>query len=101
MILVGFPLLVWLSTVATKKFRLHVPASGRAWCFFIYLYHYIPVIALKKVLSGKLLSPYSPDWALAGAHLLNALVVLGALSLVYMLMRKILPRTCRVIIGGK
>ena len=81
------------------KVRCHVPAGAAAWCFFIYLYHYILVIALKKGLTAAL-DP-SSWWTLLGVYLAAALVTLAVLTGLFILMKKIMPRVTGVLVGGK
>ena len=74
-------------------------ADAAAWCFFIYLYHYIPVIALKKLL-GQVLDPHS-FFTLTLTYLATALLTLALLSGLYALMRRATPRLLGVLTGGK
>ena len=81
------------------RIRCSVPADAAAWCFFIYLYHYIPVITAKKLL-GSALDPHSFA-ALLGTYLATALLTLGLLTGAYILLKKIFPRLTGVLVGGK
>ena len=81
------------------RIRCKVPASAAAWCFFIYLYHYILVIALKKGMAAAL-DPASL-WPLLGVYLATALVALGLLTGLFILMKRWLPRFTGVLVGGK
>ena len=76
-----------------------VPADAAAWCFFIYLYHYIPVISFKKLL-GSALEPHS-FFALTGTYLATALLTLALVTGVYILLKKTAPRLTGVLVGGK
>ena len=88
-------------TVARWLGRIHcrVPADAAAWCFFIYLYHYILVIALKKWMTA-LLDP-SSFWVLLGVYLTAAIVTLAVLSGLFQLMKTLLPKTTGILVGGK
>jgi len=101
-----FTLGAWLAVCqgdAADKFlgriRCRVPADAAAWCFFIYLYHYIPVISFKKLL-GQAFDPHS-FIALAGTYLAVALLTLGLVSGIYWLLKKTVPRLTGVLVGGK
>ena len=76
-----------------------VDVRSRAWTYFVYLYHYLLVIGVKKGLI-MLLHPQG-TMALLGIYLGSVIIVLGALTLVYGGMRKIMPRVTGVIVGGK
>lgn len=84
----------WISRI-----RCRVPAQAAAWCFFIYLYHYLLVIVLKKGLIATV-NPASM-WTLLGIYLTVALVTLVVLTGIFILMKKWLPRTTSVLVGGK
>ena len=79
--------------------RCRVPADAAAWCFFIDLYHYIPVIALKKLL-GQTLDPHS-FLSLTGVYLAVALLTLALLTGLYYLGKHLAPRVTGVLVGGK
>ena len=81
------------------KVHCRVPAAAAAWCFFIYLYHYILVIALKKGLAVAL-DP-ATTWTLLGVYFATALVTLGVLTGLFLLMKKVFPRVTGVLVGGK
>ena len=76
-----------------------VPASGQAWCFFIYLYHYLFVLALKKLLP-LWLAPQG-FWGLLGTYLLVAVLTLVMLTGLYALLRKAAPKLLQLLTGGK
>lgn len=79
--------------------RCRVPADAAAWCFFMYLYHYIPVISFKKLFIAKL----EPGtlWPLVGTYLAVALLTLCLVTAVYYVMKKLLPKVTGVLVGGK
>ena len=81
------------------RIQCRVPAHAAAWCFFMYLYHYILVIALKKV--G--VAVFQPDgfWTLLGVYLAVALIALAVLTGLFALMKKVLPKTTGILVGGK
>lgn len=81
------------------RFRCKVPADAAAWCFFIYLYHYIPAIAFKKLFIARL-QPLS-FWSLTGVYLAVAVLTLALVTAVYCLMKKGLPKVTSVLVGGK
>ena len=95
----GLPLCIYAAGVIQRRFNLELPPSWQAWCFFIYLYHYVLVIVLKKGLLAWL-QP-TGGWALAGIYMASALITIGVLSLIYVLLRKLAPRVTGVIVGGK
>ena len=79
--------------------RCKVPVDAAAWCFFIYLYHYIPAISFKKLLVAAV-EPQS-FFALAGTYLATALLTLGLVTGIYWLLKKTAPRLTGVLVGGK
>lgn len=81
------------------QIRCQAPADAAAWCFFIYLYHYIPMLVVKKLVVAKLDPQGFP--ALLGCYLAAALLVLGLLSALYPLLKKVAPRMTNVLVGGK
>lgn len=76
-----------------------VPASGQAWCFFIYLYHYLFVLALKKLLP-LWIAPQG-FWGLLGTYLLVAVLTLALLTGLYALLQKTAPKLLQFLTGGK
>ena len=76
-----------------------VDTRSRAWTYFVYLYHYLLIVGVKKGLV-MLLHPQG-TLALVGIYLLSVVLVLGVLTLVYGLMRRVMPRITSFIVGGK
>ena len=76
-----------------------ISVSSRAWCYFVYLYHYLLIIGVKKVLC--MLIPQSSGVNMFLIYILTVLLVLAIVSGVFVLMRKFLPRTTSVLLGGK
>lgn len=76
-----------------------VPRDAAAWCFFIYLYHYIPVLVLKKLVAA-FVDPHS-FVALTVSYLGTAVITLAVVSAVYLVLKKVAPRPTRVLVGGK
>lgn len=76
-----------------------LPASWQAWCFFIYLYHYLCTLVLKKVLPLWL----APEgfWGLLGTYLLVAGLTLVLLTALYALLKKMSPVLLNILSGGK
>ena len=81
------------------KIHCRVPVHAAAWCFFIYLYHYIPVISLKKLFIN-LVDPHT-FIDLAGTYLGTAGLTLAVMSGIFLLMREIAPRVTGILVGGK
>lgn len=81
------------------RIRCKVPAHAAAWCFFIYLYHYLLVIALKKGLIATV-DPAS-FWTLLGVYLTIALVALAVLTGLFIVLKQWLPKTTGILVGGK
>lgn len=75
-----------------------IAADCPRWCFFIYLYHYLPQIAMKKV--GVALLPEINSAGLLAVWICNALILLGGLSLIYVLLRRFTPKLLSVLAGG-
>ncbi len=71
----------------------------RAWTYFIYLYHYLLLIGVKKGLI-LLLHPQGTV-ALIGVWLASVAIVLGVLTGMYALLRRLLPGFTSFIVGGK
>ena len=82
-----------------ERWQGQVPADAAAWCFFIYLYHYLPAIACKKLLA-RFFDPQS-FFALTGTYLAVALLTLGVATGFYLLLKKCFPRLTGVLVGGK
>ena len=72
---------------------------SRAWTYFIYLYHYLLVVGVKKGLA-LLLHPEG-TLALVGVWLASIVIVLGLLTALYSGMRRLLPGFTSFIVGGK
>ena len=72
---------------------------SRAWTYFIYLYHYLLVVGVKKGLA-LLLHPEG-TLALIGVWLASIVIVLGLLTALYSGMRRLLPGFTSFIVGGK
>lgn len=83
----------WLHTESS------IPVSSRAWTFFIYLYHYLLLIGVKKGLA--MLIPFTGIWADVTVWFLSVVIVLAALSAVYALGRRFVPRITGILVGGK
>jgi fucose 4-O-acetylase-like acetyltransferase len=81
------------------KIHCRVPAHAAAWCFFIYLYHYIPAISLKKLFI-YLVDPHT-FIDLAGTFLGTAGLTLAVMSGIFLIMREFAPRVTGIIVGGK
>lgn len=76
-----------------------VRISSRAWTYFVYLYHYLLVIGIKKALVAWL---KPTDTALqVGIYMVTVIGTLLILTITYVLMRKIIPRFTSVLVGGK
>lgn len=69
------------------------------WCYFIFLYHYIPQLIMKKI--GVLLLPEISSGGLIAVWLLNALFLALGLSAIYLLLRRFAPRVLAVVVGSK
>ena len=76
-----------------------VRVSSRAWTYFVYLYHYLLIIGIKKALVAWL---KPTETALqVGIYLVTVIGTLLILTITYALMRKIIPRITSVLVGGK
>ena len=76
-----------------------VPVSARAWTFFIYLYHYLLLIGVKKGLA--MLIPFQGVWGSITVWFFSVILVLAVLTAVYAMGRRYLPRVTGVLVGGK
>ena len=76
-----------------------VDTRSRAWTYFVYLYHYLLIVGVKNGLV-MVLHPQG-TLALVGVYLLSVVLVLGVLTVVYGLMRRVMPGVTGVIVGGK
>ena len=92
-------MMVWIASKLVVFFRIQLKPSIRAWCFFIYLYHYLPLVGLKKLVY----SDVGNDTIIVGIvkYIVVAMIILAVLTVFYLLMRKVLPKVMRVIVGGK
>ena len=79
--------------------KLNIAPSWRAWCFFVYLYHYLLLISTKKFLV-HVLEPKNSAILLA-IWIGSTIFTLGILTLVYFTMRKHTPKLYSVVLGGK
>ena len=98
-LLTGLPVGVWLAISAMQSSRWKIDPSWRAWCFFIYLYHYIPVIGCKKAFV-QFLHPAN-DGVYLATYFASALLVLTVLTGLYFAMKKIVPKLTSILVGGK
>ena len=76
-----------------------IDTRSRAWTYFIYLYHYLLLIGIKKGLV-MLIKPEGTV-ALFGIWLASVVIVLVLLTVIYATMRRLLPSITSVIVGGK
>lgn len=76
-----------------------IDTRSRAWTYFIYLYHYLLLIGVKKGLA-MLLHPEG-TLALIGVWLASVVIVLILLTTLYAGMRRLMPRVTGFIVGGK
>lgn len=76
-----------------------IPITSRAWTFFIYLYHYLLLIGVKKGLAN--LIPFTGIWADVTVWFLSVVIVLTVLTAVYLLGRRFIPRITGILVGGK
>jgi len=79
--------------------RLNFCKISRSWCFFVYLYHYIPMIVVKKVL--VIAMQPTTDAQMLLIYFLSIAIVLGAISLVFIVLRKWLPGVLKLLAGGR
>ena len=92
----------WVSAADTFLLRLRyrpLPASWQAWCFFVYLYHYLFTLVLKKLLPFWLSPAGFPG--LLGCYLAVALLTLALLTGLYGLLKKKTPGLLNLLAGGK
>ncbi len=82
-----------------ERHPVNISPASRAWCYFIYLYHYLLLIGIKKGLI-LWLHPNRSIGYLA-CYFVSVLVVLALLTLAFRLMRRYLPKFTAVLIGGK
>lgn len=82
-----------------QKHPLRIDPSWRAWCLFIYLYHYLLLIATKKFLLHLLQEENSTT--LLAIWFGSAIFTLLFLTLVYFTMRRLIPRLFSILVGGK
>ena len=68
------------------------------WAWFVYLYHYIPQIAMKKV--GLALLPETTSGGLLAVWFGNALILLLGLTFIYYLLYRFAPKLLTVLTGG-
>lgn len=78
---------------------IRIGEEWKQWAWFVYLYHYIPQIVMKKV--GILLLPSITSGGLIAVWLSNAIILIASLSLIYLLLRRFTPGILTVLVGGK
>jgi hypothetical protein len=98
-ILPGFPLMIYAVTLFTEKTGIKAKPQWAAWCFFLYLYHYIPELVFKKVLVEQI-NP-STTWSLIFTLFAVSLLTLAFITGLYFALKKLLPRLTGVLVGGK
>lgn len=79
------------------KHPLRIAPFWKDWAWFVYLYHYIPQIAMKKV--GLALLPEMTSGGLLAVWLGNALILLLGLTLIYYLLYRFAPKLLAVLTG--
>ena len=79
--------------------RVQFYKNSRAWTFFVYLYHYLPLISVKKALM-TFVHP-SSDIGMFAIYFASIIIVLAAISLVYIVLRKFTPGLAKVLAGGR
>lgn len=87
------PVEKWLMTES------RITIKTRAWTYFVYLYHYLLVVSIKKALVAWL-APYN-TLQLTGIYLLSFFTTLVILTVSYYLMKRFLPKLTGIILGGK
>ena len=98
-ILIGLPLCIYLGNIIMPLFKRGVPIQSRGWCYFVYLYHYLLIIGIKKVLC--MLIPQSSGLAMMIIYILTIISVLIVVSVTYYLLRKLSPKFTSILVGGK
>lgn len=98
-LLAGLPLCIYVADALMRTRNWNIPESVQAWCFFIYLYHYVPEIAIKKTLV-KFVDP-SGFWSLTLVFLADAILSLVLVTVIFWILKKLLPRVTSVMAGGK
>ena len=98
-VLAGLPLCVYATGLLMDRFKWEIPSSWAAWCFFMYLYHYLPELVFKKVLT-QYFEP-SGFWSLMLVFLAVSILTLAVVTGLWWLMKKWMPRTTGVLVGGK
>lgn len=71
---------------------------GKDWAWFVFLYHYIPQIAMKKI--GVAMLPEVTSGGLLAVWIGNALILLIGLTLVYYLLYRFAPKLLAVLTGS-
>ena len=71
---------------------------GKDWAWFVFLYHYIPQIAMKKI--GVALLPEATNGGLIAVWISNALILLLGLTLIYYLLYRFAPKLLAVLTGS-
>lgn len=69
------------------------------WAWFVFLYHYIPQIGMKKI--GVALLPEITSGGLIAVWMGNALLLLAGLTLIYYLLHRFTPKLLNVLTGGQ
>lgn len=82
-----------------ERHPVNVAPSSRAWCFFVYLYHYLLIIGIKKAL--VLLCQPGSSLGYLACYGASVLLTLFLLTFGYQLLRRYVPKVASVLIGGK
>ena len=98
-VLAGLPLCIYAAGLLMDRFQWEIPSNWAVWCFFMYLYHYLPETIFKKLL----MQYFDPSgfWSLMLVYLAVSIFTLLVVTGIYWLMKKWMPRTTGVLVGGK
>jgi len=98
-ILVGLPMMVYIALSLCDFAKRGIDTKWRSMIFFVYLYHYVPLVSLKKLL----VSVFHPSGELAifAIYFASVAIVIISLVLIYMALRKLLPSFLRILAGGR
>lgn len=93
------PLRIQRISLWMEQHPLPTPEDTFDWCYFVFLYHYIPQLVMKKI--GVMLLPEINSGGLIAVWLLNALFLVLGLSAIYLLLRRFAPKLLAVVVGSE
>ena len=98
-VVTGAPVIITLASYYVSHKKLHVDKKWITATFFLYIYHDLPDIALKKAMI-KFIEPTSSIGCFF-TYFTTIVVVTIVMLLLYFILQKLMPRVMAVVVGGR